>query len=90
MHSSRMRTVRSLPQGEVSVWVSLSRGSLSGGGFSVWERSLSGGGGVLCLGDPQKEHGTRDRRNMGPGSQTGSDIIQRPLPPVDRMTDTHL
>ena len=26
-------------------------------------------------------------RNMGPGSQTGSDIIQRPLPPVDRMTD---
>ena len=25
-------------------------------------------------------------RNMGPGSQTGSDIIQRP--PVNRMTDT--
>ena len=22
-----------------------------------------------------------------PGSQTGSDIIKRPLPPVDRMTD---
>ena len=27
------------------------------------------------------------RRNMGPGSHTGSDIIQKPLP-VDRMTDT--
>ena len=40
----------------------------------------------------QQEHETRDRapiprRNMGPGIQTGSDIIQRP-PPVDRMTDT--
>ena len=42
----------------------------------------------LCQGDPQtetpwKEHGTRDRdspkRNMGPGSQTGSDIIQGPF-----------
>ena len=32
--------------------------------------------------NPQKEHGTRDRdpplRNMGPDSQTGNDIIQRP------------
>ena len=40
----------------------------------------------------RKEHGTRDRdplrRNMGPGSQTGSDIIQRPPSVVDRMTDT--
>ena len=41
---------------------------------------------------PWKEHGTRDRdrlrRNIGPGSQTGSDIIQRPTPPspVDRQT----
>ena len=44
--------------------------------------------------DPPKEHGTRDRdhprRNMGPSSQTGSDIIQRPPPPVNRMIDTHL
>ena len=36
----------------------------------------------------KKEHGTRDRdtpkRNIGPGSQTGSDIIQKP--PVDRQT----
>ena len=39
--------------------------------------------------DPQKVHGTRDRpsrKNMGPGSQTGSDIIQRPPPPMNRMT----
>ena len=39
---------------------------------------------------PQKEHGPRDRdpprMNMGSGSQTGSDIIQRP--PLDRMTET--
>ena len=28
------------------------------------------------------------RRNMGSGSQTGSDIIQTPPPPMDRMTDT--
>ena len=28
------------------------------------------------------------RRNMGPGCQTGSDIIRRPPPPPDRMTDT--
>ena len=25
-------------------------------------------------------------RDMGPGSQTGSDIIQRPVLPVDRIT----
>ena len=40
---------------------------------------------------PWKENGTRHRepprRNMGPGSHTGSDIIQKPLP-LDRMTDT--
>ena len=41
---------------------------------------------------PWKEHGTRDRdslprRNMGPVSQTGSDIIQRPLPP---WTEWHM
>ena len=52
---------------------------------------------------PHKEHGTRHRdplegtwdqtqrppgRNMGPGRQTGSDIIRDPPPPpVDRMTD---
>ena len=42
--------------------------------------------------DPSQE-GTWDqgqrppRKNMGPGSQTGSDIIQRP-PPVSRMTHT--
>ena len=30
------------------------------------------------------------RRNMGPGSQTGNSIIQKPLPPVNRMTDTCL
>ena len=28
------------------------------------------------------------RKNIGPGSQTGSDIM--PAPPVDRMTDRHL
>ena len=33
--------------------------------------------------DPQEKHGTRHRdhppqRNMGPGSQTGSNIIQKP------------
>ena len=28
------------------------------------------------------------RRNMGPGSQAGSGLIQRPSPPVHRMTDT--
>ena len=40
---------------------------------------------------PWKEPGTRDRdprSNMGPGSQTRSDIT--PRPPVNRMTDTHL
>ena len=38
--------------------------------------------------NPQKEHGASDRdsprRNMGPGSHTSGDIIQRPL--VDRQT----
>ena len=52
---------------------------------SVRGVSLEGGlcpGGSLCQGDTP-------RRNMGPGSQTGSDIIiQRPPPPVNRMTDT--
>ena len=40
---------------------------------------------------PWKENGTRDRdpsrRNMGPGSQTGSGIMQRTPPHVARMTD---
>ena len=39
----------------------------------------------------REEHGTRDRdpsrRNMGRGSQTGSDIIQRTPSPMDRITD---
>ena len=33
-----------------------------------------------------RETETPPRKEMGPGSQTGSDIIQSP-PPVDRMTD---
>ena len=119
-----MRTARSLPyrevsalgslSREVSVWGSLSRGSLSRKVHSVqgvYVQGVSVQGvlcpvgdlcpvGVLCPGDlcqgdhpgqkppgrnmgenPWKEHGTRDRelprRNMGPNSQTGSDIIQR-------------
>ena len=52
-------------------------------------RSLVTVWGGLCQGDPgQMEHGTRDRdslrRNMGPVSQTGSDIIQRPPPPCEQ------
>ena len=39
---------------------------------------------------PWKEHGARDRdpprRNMGPGSETGSDFIQRP-PPSHEQND---
>ena len=70
IHSSRMRTSRSLPYG----------GSLSGG-------SVSRGMGLcpcgcLCSGRPPRRNMGPEqkppRRNMGPGSQTGSDIIQRP------------
>ena len=46
-------------------------------------------GAVTLLHPPGRNMGPRTespRRNMGPGSQIGSDIIQRP--PVDRMTDT--
>ena len=45
--------------------------------------------------DPQEKHGTRHRdhppqRNMGPGSQTGSSIIQKPplSPPPSEQNDT--
>ena len=67
MHSSEMRTARSLPyKGSLSGWGSLSggvsvRGSLSRGVFSGG-LCLEG----LCPGepldrDPSEEHGTRDR-----------------------------
>ena len=36
-----------------------------------------------CRDPPSRPH----KRKMGPGSQTWSDIIQRPTLPVDRMTD---
>ena len=84
MHSNRMCTTRSLP----------SRGSLSWGlcqGDPLDRDPLMEHG--TRDRDPQKEkeHRNRDRnppgRTMGPGSQTGSDIIQRPPPPLDRMTD---
>ena len=97
MHSSRMRTARSLLYQGVSRGVSV-QGSLCPGGSlsrgvsvrkTPWKEHGTRGR------DPQEKHGTRDRgpqkkhvtrdrdpprRNMGPGNQTGSDIIQRPLP----------
>ena len=95
MHSSRTRTVRSLPY----------RGSLSGGFLS--RRSPSGGGGLcpggLCPGGPQKEHDTRDktpRRNMGPETETPQKehgtrqpdrrwhYTETPFLPVNRMSHT--
>ena len=70
LHSSRMRSARSLPYRGVSVQGSLSRGSLSMG-LSVRETPL----------EATWDQGQRPpERNMGPGSQTGSDIIRRPLP----------
>ena len=43
---------------------------------------------------PQRNMGPETKTplegNLGPSSQTGSDIIQRPPPPVNRMIDTHL
>ena len=98
MHSSRMRTARSLLyrgslSGEVSIQGISVRGDLCPG------ESLSGRPPGRNMGleaeTPRKKHGTRDRgpqkkhvtrdrdpprRNMGPGNQTGSDIIQRPHP----------
>ena len=98
IHSSRMRTARSLLYRGVSVWGGLYPGDLCP------EESLSGEISVRKtpgrnMGPeaetPRKKHGTRDRgpqkkhvtrdrdpprRNMGPGNQTGSDIIQRPHP----------
>ena len=84
IHSSRMRSARSLPhQG-----VSLSRGCLYPGrppGQRPPGRNM----------EPKTETPRRNveletetlGKNTGPGSQTGSDIIEIP-PPPDRMTDT--
>ena len=78
MHSRMMRTACSLPYGGTGV------------SFKEGVSVLSYG---LCQGDPPQKsmgpetdiplEGTWDQRqilsvNLGPGSQTGSDIIQRP------------
>ena len=70
-----------------------------GWGVSVQERGLCPGEGFLSrrvsvnktlpwTETPWKEHGTKDRnppgRNMGSGSQTGSNIIHRPLSPCEQ------
>ena len=87
MHPSRMCTGRCLPyRGGVSAKGSLSfgDGGLCLGSLFRWGLCPGGsvGGPPSVQIHPQKEHGTRVRdppgRNMGPGSQTGSDIIQRP------------
>ena len=58
------------------------RGSLSGGGGVSLDRDPLDRDPLPWTETPQKEHWTRDRdpprRNIGPVSQTGSDIIQRP------------
>ena len=57
--------------------------------------SLPYRGGEFCPGEspwneiPLNRDALPHRRNMGPGRQTRSDIIQRPPPPVNRMTHTN-
>ena len=65
-------------------------GLCSGGLFWVVSVKRVSVQGVSLTETPKQEHGARDRdlpgRNIGPANQTGSDIIQRPHPPVNRMT----
>ena len=78
MHSSRMRTTHSLPyRGEV--W---GRGLCPGVRLS--QGGLCGGWGSLLGRPPDRDPPCR---NMGPGSQTGSDIIQRPPTPLCEQND---
>ena len=71
MHPSRMCTVCSSLSTRISVQ-----------GVCVW--------GGLCQGDPTEGTGDQRQRPLwkehGTNSQTGSDIIQRPTPTVDRQT----
>ena len=76
-----MRTARVL---------SLSEGSLSGGFCPGGPCVCVWGGGGLCPGDLYPGglcQGHPPEEILDQGSQKGSDIIQRPPPPVDRMTD---
>ena len=53
-------------------------------------KSLSIGGLYCpCRCRTETPHTNPIRKNMGPGSQTGSDIIERPTYPVNRMTDKY-